>query len=104
MNPVRDHGAGPGRRKLAAELAAPLLAVSLLLAGLILASLPARSADIGWFAYAPLAQQAFQPPGLIMMGAEAWTGVAMIGLGLLILSFWSGYRIGSRSRQARDLE
>ena len=71
MNPVRDHRAGPGRRRLAAELAAPLLAALLLLAGLVLALLPARSEDIGWFAYAPLSQQTFHPPGLVMLGAEA---------------------------------
>jgi hypothetical protein len=100
MNPVGDHRPGPGRRKFVADLAAPLLAVSLLLAGLILTSLPVRSENIGWFAYAPLPQQAFQLQGLVMVGAEAWTGIAMISLGLLVLAFWSGYRLGSHRRQA----
>jgi hypothetical protein len=103
MNPGRGHRAGPGRRKLVADLAVPLLAVSLLLAGLVLTSLPVRSENFGWFAYAPLSRQTFQLQGLIMTGAEAWTGMAMISLGLLILAFWSGYRLGSRPRPAREL-
>ena len=102
MNPVGDHRPGHGQRKLVAELAAPLLAVSLLLAGLILTSLPVGSEDFGWFAYAPLSRQTFQLQGLFMIGAEAWTGIALISLGLLILTFWSGYRVGSRHRQARE--
>jgi heme/copper-type cytochrome/quinol oxidase subunit 1 len=103
MNPVGDHRRGPGTRKLVVDLAVPVLAASLLLAGLVLASLPVSSRDVGWFAYAPLSQQAFQLQGLVMIGAEAWTGIAMISLGLLILAFWSGYRVGSRRRQAREL-
>ncbi|MDQ0819672.1 heme/copper-type cytochrome/quinol oxidase subunit 1 [Arthrobacter sp. V4I6] len=103
MNRVGDDRVGPGRRQLVAGLAVPLLAVSLLLAGLILTSLPVRSQDVGWFAYAPLSQQTFQLQGLTMIGPEAWTGIAMISLGLLILAFWSGYRIGTRSRQSRGL-
>ncbi|MDQ0848971.1 putative membrane protein [Arthrobacter sp. B3I9] len=104
MNPVGEHRPGPGRRKLAADLAAPLLAVLLLLAGLILTSLPVRSENFGWFAYAPLSQQTFQLQGLVMIGPEAWAGIAMISLGLLILAFWSGYRVGSHRRQAPELQ
>jgi len=33
------------------------------------------------------------------MGPWTWAGVALIGIGLLLLAFWSGYRTG---RQARD--
>lgn len=98
MNPVGDDRETPARRRLIADLAAPLLAVSLLLAGLVLTSLPVRSQDVGWFAYAPLSQQTFQLQGLVLIGAEAWTGIAMISLGLLILAFWSGYRVGARRR------
>jgi hypothetical protein len=97
MNPLGDDRARPGRRRqLIAALAAPLLAASLLLAGLILTSLPVRTENFGWFAYAPLSQQTFQLQGLLMIGPEAWTGIAMISLGLLILAFWSGYRVGVR--------
>jgi hypothetical protein len=35
----------------------------------------------------------------MFMGASAWAGSALIGAGLLVLAFWSGYRTG---RQARD--
>ncbi|MCU1511515.1 MAG: hypothetical protein JWO34_1355 [Arthrobacter sp.] len=98
MNSLGPDRVRPGWRKLVADLAAPLLAVSLLLAGLILTSLPVRSQDFGWFAYAPLSQQTFQLQGLVLIGPEAWAGIAMISLGLLILAFWSGYRVGSRSR------
>jgi heme/copper-type cytochrome/quinol oxidase subunit 1 len=99
MNPVGDDRAAPDRRQLIADLAAPLLAALLLLAGLILTSLPVRSRDVGWFAYAPISQQAFQLQGLVLIGPEAWTGIAMISLGLLILAFWSGYRVGARRRR-----
>ena len=98
MNPVGDDRATPGRRQLVADLAAPLLAVSLLLAGLVLTALPVRSQDVGWFAYAPLSQQPIQLPGLLLVGPETWAGIAMISLGLLILAFWSGYRLGTRRR------
>ena len=98
MNPVGDDRATPWRRQLVADLAAPLLAVSLLLAGLVLTSLPVSSQDVGWFAYAPLSQQPIQLPGLLLVGPEAWAGIAMISLGLLILAFWSGYRLGTRRR------
>jgi uncharacterized membrane protein len=98
MNSLGPDRVRPGWRKLVADLAAPLLGVSLLLAGLILTSLPVRSQDFGWFAYAPLSQQTFQLQGLVLIGPEAWAGIAMISLGLLILAFWSGYRVGSRSR------
>jgi heme/copper-type cytochrome/quinol oxidase subunit 1 len=98
MNPIGDDRAAPGRRQLIADLAAPLLAVLLLLAGLILTSLPVRPRDVGWVAYAPISQQAFQLQGLVLIGPEAWTGIAMISLGLLILAFWSGYRVGARRR------
>lgn len=98
MNAPGDGRVGPGRRRLVADLAAPLLAVSLLLAGLVLTALPVRSHDVGWFAYAPLSQQTFQLQGLLLLGPETWTGIAMITLGLLILAFWSGYRFGTRQR------
>ncbi|MET3923726.1 hypothetical protein [Arthrobacter sp. UYEF20] len=50
MNPVGDDGVRPARRKLLARLAVPLLAVALLLAGLILITLPVHAENIGWFA------------------------------------------------------
>lgn len=103
MNPVGDDRAGSGRRKLVADLAAPLLSALLLLAGLALTSLPVRTEDFGWFAYAPLSQQTFQLQGLVMIGPEAWTGLAMMGLGLLLLAFWSGYRLGSARRSRSTL-
>ena len=59
---------------------------------------PQGAAAFGWFAYAPLSQQPIQLPGLLLVGPEAWAGIAMISLGLLILAFWSGYRVGARRR------
>ncbi|WP_426979271.1 hypothetical protein ACQCSU_08335 [Pseudarthrobacter sp. O4] len=89
----------PARRKLFARLAVPLLAVALLLAGLILITLPVRAENFGWFAYAPLSQQTFQVQGLMLIGTEAWAGIVMISVGLLILAFWTGYRVGRSSAQ-----
>ncbi|HSN36116.1 MAG TPA: hypothetical protein VLT34_07180, partial [Arthrobacter sp.] len=81
-----------------AGFAAPLLAVALLVAGGVLLSLPVRQENFGWFAYAPLSQQTFAGQGLLVMDAEKWAGVGLLGAGLLMLAFWSGYRTGRRSR------
>ncbi len=99
MNPLGEGGTRPDRRKVLARLAAPVLAAALLLAGLPLTLVPARTETFGWFAYAPLSQQSFQVQGLLLIGPEAWAGIAMISLGLLILAFWTGYLFGRRRNE-----
>ena len=92
MNPSGDRESGPSRQRRLAGLAVPLLAVALLAAGAVFLSLPVRQEEFGWFAYAPLSQQVFAAPGLVVMDAEKWAGVVLAGLGLLTLAFWSGFR------------
>ena len=99
MDPRGNRDAGRDRKQLFGRLAVPLAAAAMLLAGLVLLALPAPQEDFGWFAYTPLPARPVPLPGLIFMGPEAWAGVALIGVGLLMLAFWSGYLTG---RQARD--
>ena len=98
MNPTGGNGDVPSRTGRLAGFAAPLLAVALLVAGAVLLSLPVRQENFGWFAYAPLSQQTFAGQGLLIMDAEKWTGVGLLGAGLLLLAFWSGYRTGRQPR------
>lgn len=99
MNALGENQPGPSRAGRLARFAVPLLAVALLAAGVVLLSLPVRQESVGWFAYAPLSQQIFAAPGLLIMDAEKWAGVVLTGVGLLALAFWSGYRTGRHSRR-----
>ena len=94
-----NRNSGRARKNLLGRVAVPLTAAAMLLAGLALLARPVTQEDFGWVAYAPLATGPVVPQGLMFMGASAWTGSALIGVGLLVLAFWSGYRTG---RQARD--
>ncbi|MDN4644571.1 hypothetical protein [Arthrobacter sp. PsM3] len=102
MDPTGEKESGPSRTGRLARFAVPFLAVALLAAGMVLLSLPVRQENFGWFAYAPLSQQAFVPQGLLIMDAEKWAGVVLAGVGLLTLAFWSGYRTGRQSRRRGD--
>ena len=99
MDPRGNRGSGSARTNLLGRVAVPLAAAAMLLAGLVFLAQPVQQEDFGWFAYAPLATGPVLPQGLMFMGASAWTGSALIGVGLLVLAFWSGFRTG---RQARD--
>ena len=99
MNATGDKESGPSRQRRLAGLAVPLLAVALLAAGAVFLSLPVRQEEFGWFAYAPLSEQTFAAPGLLVMDAEKWAGVVLVSLGLLTLAFWSGVLAGRRSRR-----
>lgn len=90
----------PGTRL--ARVAVPLAALALMLAGVVLLSVPAQQESFGWFAYAPLSQQTFVPPGMLIMDPGKWAGAALIGVGMLALTFWSGFRAGRRSRRHGD--
>ncbi|MET3951621.1 hypothetical protein [Arthrobacter sp. UYEF36] len=96
MNSSGDQESAPSRQGRLARLAVPLLAVALLAAGVVFLSLPVRQEEFGWFAYAPLSQQTFAAPGLLIMDAGKWAGVVLVGLGLLTLAFWTGFRAGRR--------
>lgn len=101
-DPVGDRQSGPSRTTPLARVAVPLAALALILAGIVLLSVPVRQESFGWFAYAPLSQQTFVPQGMLIMDREKWTGVVLTGVGLLALTFWSGFRAGRRSRRRGD--
>jgi hypothetical protein len=84
------------------RVAVPLVAAAMLLAGLVILAQPVPPEDFARFAYAPLATGPVVPQGLMLMGAAAWTGTALIGVGLLVLAFWSGYRTGRHPRDRGD--
>lgn len=97
MSPPGDKKSAPRPRRRLVRLAVPLLAVALMAAGAVFLTLPVRQETFGWFAYAPLSQQTFAAPGLLVMDAEKWTGAILVGLGVLMLAFWSGFRAGRHS-------
>ena len=99
MKPFGEKESGPSPQRRLVWLAVPLLGAVLLAAGAVFLSLPVRQEEFGWFAYAPLSQQTVAVPGLLVMDAEKWAGVVLVGLGLLTLAFWSGVLAGRRSRR-----
>lgn len=99
MNPFGGKESGPSPQRRLVRLAVPLLGAVLLAAGAVLLSLPVRQEEFGWFAYAPLSEQTIAFRGLLVMDAERWAGVVLVGLGLLTLAFWSGVLAGRHSRR-----
>jgi heme/copper-type cytochrome/quinol oxidase subunit 1 len=56
-----------------------------------------RNTSIGWFAYAPLSNQEFTGNGTAFVSQGTQIGLAVAVIGLLVLAFWAGLRIGRRS-------
>jgi heme/copper-type cytochrome/quinol oxidase subunit 1 len=52
---------------------------------------------VGWFAYAPLSNTSFSGNGIAFITQGTQIGLAIAVVGLLLLAFWAGYRIGRRS-------
>jgi hypothetical protein len=51
---------------------------------------------VGWFAYAPHANEPFSSDQLIFMDGTARVGYGLILAGLLVLAFWAGYQAALR--------
>ncbi len=102
MDPRGNRSSGRARKNLLGRVAVPLAAAAMMLAGLVFLAQPVSQEDFGWTAYAPLATGPVVPQGLMFMGPAAWTGVTLIGVGLLVLAFWSGYRTGRQGRGRGD--
>jgi heme/copper-type cytochrome/quinol oxidase subunit 1 len=79
----------PRRR---AAVVMPLLGLAAVVVGSILVWTSAD--DVGWFAYAPLSNQIFTGNGATFLSQGAQAGLTVAVLGLLLLAFWAGYRIG----------
>ena len=83
----------PARLSAAVLPAVGLVAV---LVGCIVAWSNAN-ATFGWFAYAPLSNEPFTGNGLTFVTQGTQIGLAVAVIGLLVLAFWAGFRIGRRA-------
>ncbi|WP_245413269.1 hypothetical protein [Arthrobacter celericrescens] len=74
-----------------------LLGLAVVIAGVVTA-LAGKSQPVsfGWFAYAPLANETFSPPGIAFLGPMTQAGLVTVVVGLLVLAFWAGHRLGKR--------
>lgn len=52
--------------------------------------------SFGWFAYAPLSDEAFLP-GMKIIGDTQILGFVLLAAGLICAAFWAGYKVGKRS-------
>lgn len=94
QSPVQPSGA----RKPAILLAAGILALLGIVAGVsTLIYGFSRPTTFGWFAYAPLSEEAFLP-GMTILSNTQVTGLVLLAAGLLCAAFWAGLRVGWRSR------
>ncbi|TLM83447.1 hypothetical protein [Pseudarthrobacter sp. NamE5] len=78
----------------------PVTGLAVALAGMIIAWIN-RNTYIGWFSYAPLSNQPFAGTGMAFLSPGTQAGLAIAVVGLLMLAFWAGYRLGQKGRRAR---
>lgn len=84
-------------RHVVAWVAAAAVTFTGLVAIAVGLSTPVDAASFGWFAYQPLAAQAFVPSGAGMfVSSMSLTGAAASALGLMVLAFLWGRRLGAR--------
>ncbi|MFF1381971.1 hypothetical protein ACFVWT_00245 [Arthrobacter sp. NPDC058288] len=96
MDSLGDDGRRPVRNTWSTRFAVPLAALVLLIAGAVLAATGSGKESFGWVAYAPLSSQAFVSGGIFFLSAQTKAGLVLAGIGLLALTFWSGYLLGRR--------
>jgi heme/copper-type cytochrome/quinol oxidase subunit 1 len=53
-----------------------------------------EAAQFGWFAYAPLSDELFTPPPLLVASTGQRWALAVAALGAVLISVAAGYRIG----------
>ena len=61
--------------------------------GLVLLLLPSDQASFGWFAYAPLSDTTFIPPG-VLLSPHSQIGIGVFTIGLAMLAFGAGWMLG----------
>lgn len=91
--PGEHHSPQPARKL--AVVVVPLLGLVAAIVGLIVAW-NGTNETTGWFAYAPLSDNVFQPSGGSFVSRGSQLGLAVTGVGLLVLAFWAGLAIGRR--------
>lgn len=89
----KSSSAGSGLRNWR-KILVPMIAVVSTAAGIVVVRTPRP--DVGWFAYAPLANEPFSSNQLILLDGSARMGYALIAAGLLALAFWAGYQAALR--------
>jgi heme/copper-type cytochrome/quinol oxidase subunit 1 len=65
---------------------------------------PDRAADYGWFAYAPVSQESFTPPTILVPSAARYWGIGLAAFGAVLLAGVIGYRAGFRDARAESPE
>jgi hypothetical protein len=83
--------------KSKATLVVSLLGLAVVIAGVgttIVGS--SQPVSFGWFAYAPLSNESFSASGVAFLGPMTQTGYLIAVVGLLVLAFWAGNRVGRR--------
>ena len=75
----------------------PLAGLAAVLVGCVVAWNSNADASFGWFAYAPLSNQVFIGNGISLVTQGTQIGLAVAVVGLLVLAFWAGYRIGRKT-------
>ncbi len=95
-----DQERTPGRVDWArvAGILIPVTAILIVILGTAIILVAGSEASFGWFAYAPLSNTTFLPEGIVYLGASSRVGMALCGVGLVVLAFWMGYRTGRRRR------
>ncbi|ASN21548.1 hypothetical protein [Arthrobacter sp. YN] len=81
-------------RRLAAVVV-PLLGLIAVIAGVVVAWSNLET-NVGWFAYAPLSNEVFVGDNGSFVSKGTQLGLAVAGVGLLVLAFWAGLAIGRR--------
>ncbi|MDY7529364.1 MULTISPECIES: hypothetical protein [unclassified Cryobacterium] len=61
--------------------------------GLVLLLLPSNQASFGWYAYAPLSDSTFLPPGGLF-SPQNQIGMVVFIVGLVVLAFGAGWMLG----------
>lgn len=93
-NALGEHHSPQPARKLAVVVV-PLLGLVAVIVGLIVAW-NNQSTDFGFFAYAPLSETVFVGDNGSFVSKGTQLGLAVTGVGLLVLAFWAGLAIGRR--------
>lgn len=93
-NALGEHHSPQPARKLAVVVV-PLLGLVAVIVGLIVAW-NNQSTDFGFFAYAPLSDTVFVGDNGAFVSKGTQLGLAVTGVGLLVLAFCAGLAIGRR--------
>ncbi|WP_285248362.1 hypothetical protein [Pseudarthrobacter sp. efr-133-R2A-89] len=89
----------PSKRARLTAAVVPCLGLAAVLVGCLVAYL--NRDFTGWVAYAPLSNQPFSANGAAFITQGTQAGLAVAGVGLLVLAFWAGVVAGRRAGSGR---